>query len=100
MLTLESVLRSNNCDDGTYFVLTVDTSICFNYLSDIISKLTDFTNSGSVQELLVGGGKADGSGVLATVLLLIREKLTKEKWKGYPIHKHALVWSIKHLMVS
>ena len=74
--------------------------INFEYLSSgIISRLIDLTNSGSVQQLLAGGDKADGSRVLATVLLLIREKLTKEKWKEYPIHKHALVWCIKHLKV-
>ncbi|XP_064382142.1 TELO2-interacting protein 2-like [Halichondria panicea] len=76
-----------------YWTSTVSRQIA----NDIISRLIDLTNSGSVQQLLAGGDKADGSRVLATVLLLIREKLTKEKWKEYPIHKHALVWCIKHL---
>ena len=65
-------------------------------------KVVDLTDSQTVQELLVGrsGDESDGKGLLSNVLPLIREKLTKDKWKGHPVYKQALVWCIKQLRVS
>ena len=72
---------------------------CLFIFVDIISRLVEVTDSKTVERLLVGGGTSEVEGVLARVLILIREKLTKEQWKEYPVHKQALVWCVKQLKV-
>lgn len=68
--------------------------------SDLISKVIDVTSSETIQQLLVGEDSCKRIGVLVNVLPILREKLTKDKWKDYPVHKQAFVWCIKQIKVS
>ncbi len=60
----------------------------------------EVTGSETVEHLLAGKGTTTDGGVLTSLLVLIREKLTKEQWREYPVYKQALVWCIKQLKVK
>lgn len=39
------------------------------------------------------------SGLLKPILLLLKNKLSRDRWKRHPTAKHALVWCLRHLKV-